>query len=137
MIKPTILVVDDDKEFTDIFVDFLNKSFNAEIILKDNANDAIKVIDKQRVDVLFQDIRLPNGPNGLAVVRHIKEVGKSNDIFVYIISRWHNNDSYDIQMRDLKVNYLPQPISFITVRSLLNREFERSASKFDYKKVRG
>lgn len=135
MIKPTILVVDDDKKFTDLFVDFLQKNFNSNVILKEHVKDAIEVLDHQRVDVLFQDIHLPSGPNGLDVVRHIKKIDKDNKIIIYIISKWQNNESYEMQMIDLKVKYMPKPISLITAKSLLEKAFEADGG-FDYKKKR-
>lgn len=135
MIKPTILLVDDDKKLTDIFVDFLFKNFNADVILKEHAKGAIEVLDQQRVDVLFQDIHLPSGPNGLEVVRHVNKIGKAKDILIYIISKWDKNESYEMQLLDLDVKYMPKPISFLTIKSLLEKAFE-SKGGFDYKKVK-
>jgi DNA-binding NtrC family response regulator len=136
MIKPTILVVDDDKKFTDIFVDFLQKNFNANVFLEKDGQGAIKVLDQRRVDILYQDVHLPNSTSGLDVVRHVKKTGKCNDILVYIISKWERNESYEMQMLDLKVEFLPKPLSLLTAKSLLEIAFEEKGG-YDYKKKRG
>jgi DNA-binding NtrC family response regulator len=129
------LVVDDDKKFTGLFVEFLQKNFDSNVILKEHVKDAIEVLDQQSVDVLFQDIHMPSGPNGLDVVRHIKKTCKNKEILIYIISKWHNNESYEMQMTDLNVKYIPKPISLLTVKSLLEKAFE-AIGGFDYKKKR-
>ena len=130
-IKPTILVVDDEAKFTDTFVSFLNATFNAEVILKTHAKDAIEVINSRKVDVLFQDIHLANGPNGFEVVKHTRESGK--DIIIFIISKWQDNEVYSKQMIELKVKYVPKPISLFTIKTALEEEFETRGT-FDYKK---
>ena len=133
MIKPTILVVDDEAKFTEFFVKFLQENFNADVILKENVRDAIEVIDKQRIDVLFQDIHLPNGPYGFEVIRHLKKVGKDKDIIIRIITKWQGDDSYSKQIKELDVKYIPKPISLPSIQNVLIEEFEKSG-KFDYKK---
>jgi CheY-like chemotaxis protein len=133
MIKPTILVVDDEKKFTDYFIKFLLDNFNAEVILKDNVRDAIEVIDKQRIDILFQDIHFPNGAYGFEVIRHLKKDGKDKNTSIFIITKWIGDESYAKQIKELGVRYIPKPISLISTKDILEDEFEKSG-KFDYKK---
>ncbi len=131
MKKPTILVVDDEKKFTDPFAQFLSERFNVDVLVRSNALEAIEVLDHQRVDVLFQDMVMP-GPGGEEVIHHIKNLKRINDMIVFIISKW-NEDRHTLKFENLDVKYIPKPISLITTQKVLTEEFE-TCGGFDYKK---
>lgn len=133
MIKPTILVVDDDKKFTETFVDFLRGQFNAEVVLKENDKDAIDFINKERVDVLYQDIHLPNDKDGIEIVKYIHKIGKDKDITIFMISKWQFNETYSKTLEDYKVKHVPKPMSLLSTKIQLEELFE-SRGNFDYKK---
>ena len=78
MKKPTVLIVDDEKRFTDTFAEFLSERFNVDVLVRKSALEAIQVLDQQRVDVLFQDMMMP-GPGGEQVIGHIKLIHSSLD----------------------------------------------------------
>ena len=133
MIKPTILVVDDDKNFTETFVDFLKGQFNADVYLKENAKDALVFIDNQRVDVLFQDIHLPNDQDGIEVVKYIKKIGKNKEISIFMISKWQYNETYVKILKDYNVDFVPKPLSLGSTKIALEELLE-ARGNFDYKK---
>ena len=122
MKKPAILIVDDEKEFSDTFAKFLSERFKADILLRKNAMEAIEVINQQRVDVLFKDIIMP-GPGGEQVIEHIKNRNRINEMIVFIISKW-NDDAKTLKFEKYNVKYLPKPISLITTQKVLIEEFE-------------
>jgi CheY-like chemotaxis protein len=131
MKKPTILIVDDEKKFTDTFAEFLLERFNVDVLVRKNADEGIEVLDHQQVDVLFQDMRMP-GPGGEQVINHIKNLKRLNDMIVFIISKW-NHDAQTLKFEKYDVKYIPKPISLITTQKVLIEEFE-TCGGFDYKK---
>ena len=133
MIKPTILVVDDDKKFTETFVDFLRGQFNAEVVLKENSKDALEFINKERVDVLYLDIHLPQDQDGIEIVKHINKIGKNNDISIFMISKWQYNETYAKYLKDYKVDFVPKPLSLASTKVQLEELFE-ARGNFDYKR---
>ena len=133
MRKPTVLIVDDEKKFTDTFAQFLSERFNVDVLVRKNAMEGIEVLNNQRVDVLFQDMVLP-GPGGEQVINHIKNLKRINDMIVFIISKW-NEDRHTLQFENMDVKYIPKPISLITTQKVLIEEFE-TCGGFDYKKKR-
>ena len=133
MKKPTILIVDDEKKFTDTFAQFLSERFNVDVLVRTNAMEGIAVLDQQRVDVLFQDMIMP-GPGGEQVINHIKDLKRINEMIVFIISKW-NEDRHTLKFENLDVKYIPKPISLITTQNVLIEEFE-TCGGFDYKKKR-
>ncbi len=131
MIKPTVLIVDDEKKFTDTFAEFLSQRFNADVLVRNNAMEAIEVLDQQRVDVLFQDMIMP-GADGEQVIDHIKNLQRINEMIIFIISKW-NEDVRTSKFEKCDVKYIPKPISLITTQKVLIEEFENHGG-FDYKK---
>lgn len=130
MRKPNILIVDDEKKFTDTFAQFLTERFNANVFVRNNAIDGIEFLD-QRVDVLFQDMVLP-GLNGEFVINHLKDLNRIDETIVFIISGW-NSDIHTQRYENFDLKYIPKPISLITTQKVLAQEFE-SMGGFDYKK---
>jgi CheY-like chemotaxis protein len=133
MKKPTVLIVDDEKKFTDTFAEFLSERFNVDVLVRKSALEAIQVLDQQRVDVLFQDMVMP-GPGGEKVIDHIKARKRINEMIVFIISKW-NEDRHTLKFENFDVKYIPKPISLITTQKVLAEEFE-TCGGFDYKKKR-
>ena len=131
MKKPTILIVDDEKNFTDSFSEFLSDRFNAKVLVRKNAIDAMEVLDQEKVDVLFQDMFMPGLPGG-KVIEHIKNRRRINQMIVFIISKW-NGDVQTLRFENYDVKYIPKPIGLITTQKVLTEEFEAKGG-FDYKK---
>lgn len=131
MKKPTILIVDDEKEFTDTFSKFISDRFNAKVIVRKNTMEAIDILDKQRVDVLFQDMILP-GPGGDVVIDHVKNLDRLNEMIVFIISKWQSTAQI-LKFENHQVKYIPKPISLSTTQRILIEDFETKGG-FDYKK---
>ena len=129
MAKPIILIVDDDKAFTDKFVEFLNISFDCTVIVRNSSDRVAYVVKDEKVDVLFQDIHLP-GPGGFEIVKRLKEL-KLDDVKVFLITSWKEG-AYIKKSADLGVEYLPKPISFKLLQQTLGELFDKKG--FDYKK---
>jgi len=133
MKKPTILIVDDEKEFTGTFAKFLSQRFNAKVLVRKNAREGIRVLDKQRVDVLFQDMILP-GPGGEVVIDHIKDLELIDEMIVFSISKWYD-DTRTMGFDGHQVKHIPKPISLSVTQRMLVEDFEIKGG-FDYKKKR-
>jgi CheY-like chemotaxis protein len=133
MKKPTILIVDDEKDFTDTFAKFLSQRFNAKILVRKNAQEGIKALDDQRVDVLFQDMILP-GLGGEVVIDHVKTLDRINDMIIFIISKW-DQDTRTMQFEGHNVKHIPKPISLSITQRILTEDFEIKGC-YDYKKKR-
>jgi CheY-like chemotaxis protein len=133
MKKPTILIVDDEKDFTDTFAEFLSHRFKAKILVRKNAQEGIKALDNQRVDVLFQDMIMP-GLGGEAVIDHVKTLDRINEMIIFIISKW-DQDTRTMKFAGHDVKHIPKPISLSTTQRLLIEDFEIKGC-YDYKKKR-
>lgn len=68
---PTILIVDDENDLREaIAFDFRRKKFN--VLTAASGQEAIKIIESQKVNVVVTDVRMPNG-DGIELLDRIKE----------------------------------------------------------------
>ena len=59
--QPTVLVVDDDESLQDLFKLFLKKIGFSRVVVG-TVKEAISALEKQRFDLVFLDLKLPDGP---------------------------------------------------------------------------
>ena len=59
--QPTVLVVDDDESLQNLFKLFLKKIGFSRVVVG-TVKEAIAAIDKQKFDLVFLDLKLPDGP---------------------------------------------------------------------------
>jgi DNA-binding NtrC family response regulator len=69
MVKPRVLIVDDDIEIRESLPAFLNMIMNCDIVVKSNGSDAIEVLDKEEFQIIIQDLQMP-GIDGFSVLNH-------------------------------------------------------------------
>src|SRR6266566_1798262 len=59
--QPTVLVVDDDESLQNLFKLFLRKIGFSRVVVG-TVKDAIAALEKQKFDLIFLDLKLPDGP---------------------------------------------------------------------------
>ena len=59
--QPTVLVVDDDESLQNLFKIFLKKIGFSRVVVG-TVKEAIAALEKQKFDLLFLDLNLPDGP---------------------------------------------------------------------------
>ena len=70
-----ILIIDDDKELTDLLVEFLS-DFKYQTIVYHSPLQALKYLQKKSVDLILLDIMLPD-MDGFQVLRKIRETSET------------------------------------------------------------
>ena len=59
--QPTVLVVDDDESLQNLFKLFLKKIGFSRVVVG-TVKEALAALDKQKFDLIFLDLKLPDGP---------------------------------------------------------------------------
>src|SRR3989449_5205033 len=59
--QPTVLVVDDDESLQNLFKVFLKKIGFSRVVVG-SVKEAMSALEKQRFDLIFLDLKLPDGP---------------------------------------------------------------------------
>ncbi|MFA4851138.1 MAG: response regulator [Bacteroidales bacterium] len=115
--KFTVLILDDEKHFTEELREFLqNNGFHA--IEANTANQGLSVLKKRKIDLLILDVRLP-GVNGLDILKEVK--AKYPDMEVIIVSAHGDMDTVIKALRQGAIDYLRKPFRHIDIRIAIER----------------
>ena len=105
----TLLVVEDEKLIRQGIVAMIRRSSVPvkEILECRNGEEALEILRKQRVDVMFTDIRMPK-MDGLTLVNKIEELSQKP---VVIVLSGYDEFSYAVEMMKHGVrDYILKPI---------------------------
>ena len=104
--QPTVLVVDDDPVLQDLFQTFLKKIGFSRVVVG-TAKDAIKSLRKQKFDLMFLDLQLPDAP-GDEVYKTAKRIDR--DLNVIVITGYPDSEILDRILQVSPVTVLKKPL---------------------------
>jgi DNA-binding response OmpR family regulator len=77
----TILVIDDEENIRRLYRDELTES-GYSVRTAGNAEEALALVKEERPDLVTLDIRLGNGPDGIDILRNIKEIDNTIPVII-------------------------------------------------------
>jgi CheY-like chemotaxis protein len=104
--QPTALVVDDDLGLQDLFRTFL-KQIGFSRVVVGTAKEAIKSLRKQKFDLMFLDLQLPDAP-GDQVYKTVKRI--DSDLNVIVITGYPESEILDRILQIGPVTVLKKPL---------------------------
>ncbi|MEI7895748.1 MAG: sigma-54 dependent transcriptional regulator [bacterium] len=115
--KIEILILDDEKEFTEELQEFLQKS-GYQAFETNTYQDAKHILEGQQIDLLILDVRLP-GISGLDILQEVKV--KYPNLEVVIISAHGDMDTVIKAMRNGAFDYLRKPFRHLDIQIVIER----------------
>ena len=104
--QPTVLVVDDDLGLQDLFRTFL-KQIGFSRVVVGTAKEAIHSLRKQKFDLMFLDLQLPDAP-GDQVYKAAKQIDP--DLNVIVITGYPDSEILDRILQVSPVTVLKKPL---------------------------
>jgi excisionase family DNA binding protein len=104
--QPTVLVVDDDLGLHGLFRTFLKQSGFSRVMVG-TAGEAIRILRKQKFDLMFLDLQLPDAP-GDQVFQIAKQIDP--DLNVVVITGYPNSEILDRILQVSPVTVLKKPL---------------------------
>jgi len=114
-LRPVVMVIDDEEAIRGLFSKFLSKS-GVDSLLAQNAEEAIKAMEKSKPDMIFLDLNLPDLP-GDELYLHIK--GKYPDVPVAVITGYPDGEILNRILSSGPVTVLKKPLEFSQLEGLL------------------
>ena len=114
--QPTVLVVDDDLGVQDLFRTFL-KQIGFSRVVVGTAKEAIKSLRKQKFDLMFLDLQLPDAP-GDQVYKTAKQVDP--DLNVIVITGYPDSQILNRILQVSPVTVLKKPLKIEQLNQTLN-----------------
>ena len=105
--QPTVLVVDDDPGLQDLFRTFLKKIGFSRVVVG-TTKEAIKSLGKQKFDLMFLDLKLPDAP-GDQVFKTAKQIDP--DLNVIVITGYPDSEILDRILQVSPATVLKKPLS--------------------------
>jgi two-component system response regulator PilR (NtrC family) len=118
--KPRILIVDDEQSMRDMLRIVLRRD-GFDVTLAANGKEAIELLQKERIDLLLSDIRMPD-VSGVEVLRAAKDVNK--DIVAFMMTAFASTDSAVEAMRLGAVEYFTKPFNMDELRLKVRQHLE-------------
>ena len=111
----SLLIVDDDKGFSDILVDFaLAKNFR--VLQAYTGNEGLRLAKEHKPNALLLDINLPD-ISGWEVLRQIREDQELRHINVHVMSAYDREITEHYQGKE---EYLPKPVTMEMINTAFN-----------------
>lgn len=121
----TVLIVDDDKIICEQLEKELKRNFFKTFLAADGKT-AIETFDRERIDILLIDVRLPD-MDGLEALTKVKE--KKPDCEVIIITGFGTQEIAIQSLRRGAIDYIEKPIKIDELNAALGRAQEKLAEK--------
>src|SRR6478672_135354 len=118
-VSPRILIVDDEREITEILADLLSEHYNCQ--KAGSAEQALSRLEQSEFQLVISDITMP-GMTGLEMIPHIKE--RSPDTVVVMISGMQTVESAIGALRLGAFDYLMKPFDLRQVEAVVKRALE-------------
>lgn len=120
----TILVIDNNKAFTDLIEKFLKTICGYGVKVVPDGYNGILTAKKTRPDLILLDVRMP-AMNGLGILEKLKSESDTAAIPVIVITGF---DDYEVKKRALELkalDYLVKPIDLELLRDRIAAVFNK------------
>ena len=119
--KPRVLVVDDEKDFIELFVNRFRKR-NLDVSGVDSGYAALDFLAQSPVDVIVLDVRMP----GIDCIETLKEIKKRHPAVEVIMLTGHGSVESGLQgMSYGAYDYIMKPFAIDDLLERINKAFER------------
>ena len=115
-----ILVIDDEESVCWAFERFL-KSEGHEVATTPTAEEGLSLLDRDPVDIVFLDVRLP-GMDGMSALEKIGE--KHAGLHVVVITAHGTMDTAIEAVQRGAFDYLIKPVELAQIRDIISRSLE-------------
>jgi two-component system response regulator AtoC len=115
-VKPTVLIVDDDKSTRDGLNRALSQKY--EVTLAESAERALEMAEKQDLDVLLSDMRMP-GMDGLTLLQRM--LARDPRLICILLTAYGNVETAVEAMKRGAYDFLMKPVNLDHLELLLTR----------------
>jgi two-component system response regulator PilR (NtrC family) len=123
--RPRILVVDDERSMRELLAIVLRRE-GYDVLLAENGRDAIATIEKEPIDLLISDIKMPDC-SGVDVLRAAKQVDQ--DILGIMITAFASTETAVEAMRLGACDYLSKPFDIDLLKMKVREKIDNRQLK--------
>jgi len=130
--KPTILIVDDEKNTREgLKRGLLHNKYN--LILAEDGEEALKIFDSERVYIMLADLKMP-GIDGIQLMKKVREISPST---ITIILTAHGSVETAVNaMKEGAYDYVSKPINLDEVDILIKRALSTQKMELENERLK-
>ena len=118
--KPTILIIDDEKDFCHFMRMNLESTNKYKIFVSTNARSGIKTAIRKKPDLVLLDIMMPN-ISGFEVLQKLKENINTTSIPIIMLTALSDDESVEKAMSLYSHEYIVKPVEMDSLVSKIDR----------------
>jgi len=115
--QPRVLIVDDEPDLLEL-LDLTLSRMGLETLRAESVGAAIKLLDKEPIDLCLTDMRLPDG-EGLRVIEHIN--GHGLDVPIAVITAYGSAANAVAALKAGAFDYLSKPVALEQLRAVVKQ----------------
>ena len=119
--KPTLLLIDDDKEFSSDFVLLMENDFNC--LVSSNSTDGFRLFVDNAPDIVLLDLMLNDGSNGIELLKKI--VVEDENIPVIMITDYASTQTAVEAIKLGALDYISKTPNLDKLKVLVNRSLKQ------------
>jgi len=127
MVKPVVLIVDDEADARSTISDFLKGRYYCDLKEARDGEEAVDFVRSHHCDVMLLDIKMPK-KSGLSVIKEVKAIDPKIDIL--IISGWVSEevaeDAIELGATDYAVKPFDLKVIALKLENMLNNRGQLS-----------
>ncbi len=123
--KFKVLVIDDEKDITDLLVEIMSDHPTLEVTERNLPNEAIALLNEEPFDLVLTDFRMPQ-MNGGELIRHVREKSSQNREIPILFVTANPNEAKQFTLEYEDIHILEKPIHFealakMIIKTLMNK----------------
>jgi len=119
--KPTILIVDDEKEICELFQDVLTQE-GYKVFTATNGLEAVSLGKQNRLDLALLDLKMP-GMDGIETLHELRKFKK--DLEVIVLTGYGTLNAAKEAMKLGAYDFLTKPFDLRLVKNIIQQALER------------
>lgn len=127
--KPTILIVEDEKEIIDFIKLSLKDKYD--FIIAENGKVALEIIEKQSIDLIISDVMMPD-VDGYELSTTVKENPKLRHIPIVLLSAKTLTNDQIMGFKSGADAYLTKPFDINYLDTIIENQLSRKESLLEY-----
>ena len=118
--KPTLLLIDDDQEFTSDFVLLIEKEFNC--IISNNSSEGLNLFFEKSPDIVLLDLMLNDGTTGIDILKKI--ISEDENIPVIMITDYASTPTAVEAIKLGALDYISKTPNLEKLKALVQRSLK-------------
>jgi DNA-binding response OmpR family regulator len=125
--KPIVLLIDDERAYSEVIRDAL-QSYGIEVRLAHNAMEALEIYQDKVPDLILLDVMMPE-IDGLTLLKWLREHSEKDKVPIHIVSAKAQEKDRDAALKAGADGFMAKPFTIEELKALIARTLSNGQAK--------